>query len=457
MRTALKTLAWLAAGLVALVVVLYVAAVVINRHDEPLSESARRFSELYRNQPSVADEENAFVYVMGFEAAAGEDPYAMGLRRIDWLREHTAGRPRGDSEDPLGSASHRPRSRPAEAEEFLSACGEDTAECVAAFSSAGGLADKWIAVDELLLSRYLELLARSGWRDEFPDDLSFPLPPFGVTADAQRLLLLSAYSAAERGDAEQVHERLDADLRFWRGVLRSTDMLITKMIATAALNRHFQWGNLVLRRLPAGSAAAAVPSGWSGPLTDAERSMRRVMTGEWLFVSATLQRFEPDWVLSSDSWLDRAQTPLLEQFYQPQDTINRFADYYWGLGEAFDAPLEGYEAALARAARLTRETADSAFQRPLYNLGGGVHLAATSDFTQYAARVTDVEGVRRAALAAVMLRDAAVAPADVAAALRTSELRNPYDGAPFQWDAADEAIVFRGLERGARGEHRLHY
>ena len=187
--------------------------------------------------------------------------------------------------------------------------------------------------------------------------------------------------------------------------------------------------------------------------------MRRVMTGEWLFVSATLQRFEPDWVLS-DSWLDRAQTPLLEQFYQPQDTINRFADYYWGLSEAFAAPLEGYEAALARAATLTRETADSAFQRPLYNLGGGVHLAEASDFSQYAARVADIEGVRRAALAAVTLRDAAVAPADVAAALRASELRNPYDGAPLQWDAADGAIVFLGLERGERGERgerRLHY
>lgn len=185
--------------------------------------------------------------------------------------------------------------------------------------------------------------------------------------------------------------------------------------------------------------------------------MRRVMTGEWLFVSALLQRFDAESVLSRDSWFDRARAPLLEQFYQPQDTINRFADYYWSLSETFDAPLEGYEAVLSRASRLTRETVDNAFQRPLYNLGGGVHLAEASDFSQYAARVADIEGVRRAAVAAVKLRDAGVAVADVEAALRASDLRNPYDGAPLQWGAADEAIIFRGLERDERGERRLHY
>jgi hypothetical protein len=456
LRASLRIIARVAAGLAALAVLLWVVAAVVNRHDEPPSESTRRFTELYRSWPPVPDGQNAFVYAMGFEVAAGEDPYAMGLRRIAWFRE-SAGRLRDDSEDPLGSASHRPRSRPAEAEDVLSPCGEDTAECVAAFSSASGLADKWMAADELLLPRYLELLSRSGWRDESPNDLSFPLPPFGATADAQRLLLLTAYSAAERGDVAEVHERLDADLRFWRGVLRSTDMLITKMVATAALNRHFEWGNLVLRRLPVGSAAAAVPSGWSAPLTDDERSMRRVMTGEWLFVSVVLQRFEPDLVLSSDSWWDRLWASLFEQVYQPQDTVNRYADYYWGLSETFDAPLEGYETVLVRASMLTQETVDSAFQRPLYNLGGNMHLAEASDFTRYAARVADIEGVRRAAFAAVTLRDAAVAPADLAAALRTSELRNPYDGAPLQWDATDQAIVFRGLQRGAWGEHRLHY
>jgi hypothetical protein len=181
------------------------------------------------------------------------------------------------------------------------------------------------------------------------------------------------------------------------------------------------------------------------------------MTGEWLFVSASLQRFDPEVVYSADSAVDRLRVRLFGPFYQPQDTINRFADHYWALSETFEAPLESYAAALTRASDLTRAAADSAFRRPLYNLGGGVHVAELNDFTDYAARVADIEGVRRAALAAVTLRDAEVPVTDVAVSLRESELRNPYDGSAFRWDATDETIVFRGLERPARGEHRLYY
>jgi hypothetical protein len=65
--------------------------------------------------------------------------------------------------------------------------------------------------------------------------------------------------------------------------------------------------------------------------------------------------------------------------------------------------------------------------------------------------------VRRAALAAVTLRAAGIASTDVAAALGSSGLRQPYDDSAFRWDAADQAIVFRGLQGGARGEHRLRY
>jgi len=33
---------------------------------------------------------------------------------------------------------------------------------------------------------------------------------------------------------------LERDLQFWRRVQQSSDILVSKMIATAALNRHFE-------------------------------------------------------------------------------------------------------------------------------------------------------------------------------------------------------------------------
>jgi hypothetical protein len=57
------------------------------------------------------------------------------------------------------------------------------------------------------------------------------------------------------------------------------------------------------------------------------------------------------------------------------------------------------------------------------------------DFGQYARRVADVEGVRRAALVAVTLRSEKVEPSNVSAALAASSLRDPYTdrNAPVAW------------------------
>jgi hypothetical protein len=46
---------------------------------------------------------------------------------------------------------------------------------------------------------------------------------------------------------------------------------------------------------------------------------------------------------------------------------------------------------------------------------------------------------------------------EVATALETVSLRNPYDDRPFAWDAEQGAIVFTGLQTGPRGEHRIKY
>jgi hypothetical protein len=48
-------------------------------------------------------------------------------------------------------------------------------------------------------------------------------------------------------------------------------------------------------------------------------------------------------------------------------------------------------------------------------------------------------------------------PPEVPAALAATSLRNPYDNRPFEWDPKDSVILFRGLEVGERGEHRLRY
>ena len=64
------------------------------------------------------------------------------------------------------------------------------------------------------------------------------------------LYLLEAWLRADAGDRDGVRDALDADLEFWRRALRDSDILLAKAIAESYVRRHFQWGNLILRRLP---------------------------------------------------------------------------------------------------------------------------------------------------------------------------------------------------------------
>jgi hypothetical protein len=60
-------------------------------------------------------------------------------------------------------------------------------------------------------------------------------------------------------------------------------------------------------------------------------------------------------------------------------------------------------------------------------------------------------------LEAVTFRAAKVGISEVAAALAAAPLRNPYNNRPFEWDGKNRDILFRGLELGERGVHRIRY
>ena len=412
LRKLLKALGWSAAGLVGLCVGLYLVALAINWRDREPSATAIRLTALYRDRPAVADEDNGFVYLQRWEA----DP-----NRHDKL-------------------SVRLR-------EFREACGPGRRECAAAFAEADGMLAEWRAVDPTLLDRYTALIAHSGWQEDASSlSISGSLPSYSVAMDGQRLLLLRARELAQQGDAATVHSLLERDLQFWRTALQSSDTLISRMIATVAITRQFTLGNVVLRKLPQASQGAAMPVSWRRPISGAERSMVRCTVGEWLFVLDAMRSIE-----ASE---DRLTRPL----FQMQDTANRFAELYWQTAQKFEVPLAQYQDAAREADELSGlAAAEAAASREIYNWRGIRMLEDTTRFSQYALRVGDIEGVRRAAVAAATLRASGVDAKDVPAALAGAEERDPYTDRPFDWDPASSAIVFRGLQDGERGEHRIYY
>jgi hypothetical protein len=402
----LKIVGWSAGGVIAFAIVLTLIALFVNRRDAEASAAAIRFEELYRDRPFVADDDNGFVFATDFDSVPDETV-----------------------------------ARDSKVKELLEACRPESTHCAATFDASDEYFDKWMATESGLLERYRKLISHTGWREVVPEDIAAEFPPYALVMDGQKLLLLQAKTLAGKQDYAGIKALLESDIRFWRMTLASSDILISKMIAVAALKRHFEWGSLILRKLPHEHVREAVPAEWRAAISAAERSMARCWVGEWKFMSGAL-RTEPD--------LHGA-----EQLFQIQASINESAEYFSRLVEMLDVSLDRYESAV--------QEADAWASRPLlprsiYNLTGKMLLNLNaSAYIPYVRRVADIEGARRAAAAAIELHEQSVELADVAAALAASPLRNPYNNKPFAWDAATRAILFQGLQQDRRGLHRIYY
>ena len=470
-RILLKALAVTIAACAALAMLAYYIIVAVNWNDREPSALAEQWRQRYDNRAALADSENAYVFAMAFAVPAGQDPTTMGAQRIAWAHE-VARRRASDPErkDSAGSADPvadktRETVRDPAVTSFKEACRPGGTGCASAFDNGDETYDRWMAQEDWLLPRYLQLISLPGWLESGPlTEPSAPLPQFSSIMDGQRVLLLKARRLSMQGDYRAAHDLLESDLRFWRRVLESSDTLISKMIATVALIRHFELGNLILRKLDASAGTQVMPTGWRAPLTDRERSMQRCMVGEWIFMSGLAESLHPifryELVVNPEEGprnFGRTVVALLgAPLYQRQDSINKHAEYYSRIVELVDVRLDRYAESRARSAELARQSA--AWPRSPYNIVGSWMLAQVAgDYFNYGARVADIEGVRRAALAAVTLRAANVQVENVEHALTMSELNDPYGDRPFEWAATQSAIRFRGLQEGERGEHLLHY
>jgi hypothetical protein len=211
-------------------------------------------------------------------------------------------------------------------------------------------------------------------------------------------------------------------------------------------------------------AADGIPASWRAAISDAERSMKRTLAGEWAFFDASTKRIVFDlgnplgnWTALTDATTgDRLAGALLEPFFQPQDLSNRYARLMLDLGNAFNVPYDEIPRAVGLADEL-QESTYRPFSR-LYNFTGDVVFMGVSQWSvsDYAVRVSDLEGIRRAALLVAELRAAGTSKDDVAQRVSESEIVDPYTNDPFTWLDSEGTIVFHGLERNkARSQHKI--
>ena len=399
------------------------------------SASAMRLSQLYAQRTRAPDADNAYIYLWGFSAPPGTDALEMGRRRMAWLQQRLAD-PDGFSPDPLGEELDLEDMRSGRMKTLARVCGASPTEaCVAEF-------DAWPAEqafserEKASLERYRVMIAYRRWFESAPIPASDgPLPPFGLAFDGQRVLMLELRQAAAAGDTTRVRDTLQRDLAFWREVLKSSDLLISKMLACASIRNNFLLGNFVLRRMPPAQQAEAIPPLWRQPFSVEEVSILRATAGEfiawreqmneWRDAGAGFddldEEYEEDPV---DDWL----SSIGHRVRPWQRELNRLADAYLELAVDFEVPLDQFA---VTKARYEERYADSP-------IGKGL--------TGYPLRVGGVEGMRRAVLLVAELRSRGVTEATMSAELAASELRNPFTLEPLEWDARQHAVVYEGLD-----------
>lgn len=471
LRRILVGTAWLLGSVVVLAAGLYMTALVVNRNDRPPSTEARELEAALDGLAEVADEENAYVFMLGFAAPRGADPSRIGAERADWIR-----RLRTDFDL---SRESDPHSRgllnvwePAR-NDFFRQCPSRfrQRECFRMLNESGREVDAWLAEQEWILERYEALIGHARWRGIHTYDTRNPYPTISNVTAARSAWLLEAWARARRGDPAGVREALGADVEFWRLVLAEATSFQMKSVAASLIAAHFGAANIVLRQLPPETQTSAVPEAWREPISTAERSLRRPLALEFKAMPAFLDSFLNTSANGYAAWPgvareepvpagERFGNVLLRPLLQRQDHINKTARQYAVIADASEASYAEVAVA-AEAVRAPRfpEEDEAHWIEPLYNPVGDL-LQRTYAYGVYAdalARFADLEGARRAAVLTAELRGRGVEPGDVEAALASARLKHPYTGGPFRWDAETGAIVFLGLSSRYGGRHAFWY
>lgn len=444
-RSIVRAGAWVVGGLLLLVALAAAVLVAINWRDEAPSAQAQELDRLLDARPAVRDDDNGFVLALGLGAPAGHDPLALGRERKAFLDAFSpaaagAGFPGTDPD-------YRAR-RPKAVADVAGACSQGAVPCVRQLESSPAHVQAWLESEAWLLERYRLLIARPAWRESVPGDLRAPMPSYQHMLEGQKLHLLAAWRAARSGDAESARGLVDADMRFWRMMLGSSDLLISKMIATAGVRRNLVMGSLALREIAEGETGQLPPS-WTRPLAVQERSLRRALAGEWRFSRRAIQAAAgPDAAPDFAAGELGVNKFLLRPLYKPQATANLFADVMTRIADVSEVPHPQLKGRLADL-----DNAPISEGSGLYNPVGRllVSVGGPPSYRNYVARVADLEALRATAvMAAGVRRQGGRDAAKVAAA----QARDPY-GQPFLWDDADGLLSFRPLERRDSAERSI--
>lgn len=432
-------------SLVLMSVFLVVVILLVNNKDRPPSDLAIKFQQSWDNKQVVDPLENGYLYFLGFDVGKTFDPKTVGAERVQWSKEAI----RSSSEEFLmfpQAYEDFQKQIPKPIKNLIDLCGQVSTDCVNNINSQREFINQWSGQDLWVIGRYRELIEYKAWLELAEVDVRLPLPNYSDVMKAQRLTFIHAFATMPIDDGESIINLLNQDLRFWRLMLKDTDMLIGKMIAVAAIKNNFLWTNHFLLKMKNTAQLNVDLVALNQPFTEKELSMRRCLIGEWFFAYRTA---DPLAVVDVDNITAKI---LIKFFYKKQDTLNVVAENLNSIVSELDVPLTSFEKSLQvyQGKEIPKKMFIDYLLNP-YNIAGQYisDTAPASLYTEYVVRTKDLEGFRRGLLLSIGMMGAA--------SMKNSIYSSPYETKPFVLNEEQQSVTVVGLGEGERAKQTYYY
>jgi len=433
---------------------------VANRFDQPASAAAIRLSAPASR--TVEDGDNAWLYLTGIGAPAGEDPIDYARRRVATLTARL-------SQNPVPPADAAEKALFTDAVPHVHAdvavdgtsefCPITITDCIEWAERHEAVLKRLRVANALRLERYERALRMRGWNRLYPAGFETPVLSPHVASLHRNLIAGDLANALDAGDAagqSNALARLAVAVGFWQRVARHPPDLFSVMIASAEIEgAHRLAGNLLDRasspvdsRLDAELGQVLQPLGavgWQQALafeySTFVHAVSNEMPGMWGIFRRCLTRSSSDGCIKNLA---------MGSAFVPQATFNLHAKNFEAMQRWLEADARGIERARAvYSAELESDfvrldDARVALRQMAYNYTGRILASIAIPASDWGLRVHDREALRRM----LLIKRAAVREAVPESAMpefldgQPAALRNPYSGRAFEWDELFREIHF---------------
>lgn len=439
-----RTLRWLAAGVLALMVLaalLLLIALLVNAHDEPLGPQALELLNPPANPYLPAD--NVYVALQGFDAPPAESVIAAGTARIEQYNRSVDAVLR----DPSPANLERLRRKDAQRLSFKG----DVSFIQPLVSSVWDEAPQHeeqvrtlVTDNHELLMRYLDLTLLRGY---YESARASALTPYPDAPNEVRRLFLAQLALQMRAPSHFERQlglaELELDIRLWHRVLTGEGTLLWKMLAIAFLQSDY----LLLADLVADRdvdldpreayAEALVPSFDAG-----DWDLGRAFAAEFRIQVATLRGPEVETAPRTRGWLERSGSRLSDRFLKLNATENLLAGRTRLSMAAAADPAKYYGAEAASGGGPPQGEGGWLLPWSYNPLGRLLAASATESYRHYPPRAWDEAALQRLVRVGYEIRQRRVPESDLAAFLQAHPQwsTHPADGRPFLWDAGTREL-----------------